>query len=123
MAGKFDKAQAEQEKAEQQEELAKKQAEEKPFNPGSISPREAVGALYRTQRDPGDYKPEKSWDEVWKDMEPNPVTRKYKEIKHQIGKRKEEKEKENSMSLDYAVKQMKKDQRKNYYKRILNKFR
>ena len=122
MAGKFDKAQAEQEKAEQQEELAKKQAEEKPFDPDSISPREAIGALYRTQNS-GEYKPEKTWDEIRKELEPNPVTRKYKEIKHQRENRKKEKEIENSMSLDYAVKQMKKDQRKNLYKRILNKFR
>lgn len=88
MAGKFDKAQAEQEKAKQKEELAKKQTEEKPFNPDSISPREAVGALYRTQRDPKDIKPVETWEDFDKKLWPNPVVRKYKNIKYQLSKRK-----------------------------------
>lgn len=88
MAGQFNKAQAEQEKAKQKEELAKKQTEEKPFNPDSISPREAVGALYRTQRDPKDIKPVETWEDFDKKLWPNPVVRKYKNIKHQLSKRK-----------------------------------
>ena len=82
MAGKFDKAQAEQEKAERKEELAKKQAEEKPFDPDSISPREAVGTLYRTQRNPEEIEPVRTWDDVDKDLFPNPIIRMYKKIKY-----------------------------------------
>ena len=77
MAGQFDKAKAEQEKAK-----------EKPFDPDSISPREAVGALYRTQRDPKDIEPVETWKDFDKKMWPNPIVRKYKTIKYNMSKRK-----------------------------------
>ena len=118
MAGQFDKNQAEQERINREKSLPG-QNNEKPFDPNSLSAREAIGALYRTQHDPGDYKPEKSWDEIRKDLEPNPVTRKYKEIKYEREKRKKEKEIKNSMSLDYAVKKGKRDE----LKRKLNPFK
>lgn len=91
MANKFDKAQAEEAKAEKKEELSKNQTKEESFDPDSINPREAVGALYRTQHGSKEYEPVETMEDAFKKMNPNPFVRKYKEIKHQISKRKEQK--------------------------------
>lgn len=122
MADEFDKAKAEEEKAEKKEELAKNQNKEKPFDPDSISPREAVGALYRTQTSK-EYEPVETMEDAFKKMNPNPIVREYKIVNHELKKRKEQKAIENSMSLDYAVKKMKKHRLKSLYNRIMLKFK